>query len=169
MNVYLLRHAIAAEASVGRADSRRPLTAEGIQKMRRVAKGMRALELSFEVILSSPLLRARQTAEIVAKTFKAQDRLKLSNNLAPHGRHAALIREINQLDPPAENALLVGHEPHLSRLLSLLVTGAPDCSFTLKKAGLCLLSAETLRPGRCALEWLLTPKQLSLLRKGQGS
>jgi phosphohistidine phosphatase len=167
MNLYLLRHAIAAPrgASGYALDSKRPLTAEGAKKMRRVAKGMLALELSFHHILSSPFVRAHQTAEIVADVFKATEELKLSKNLTPSGNPEALLREVHSLPKPADDVLLVGHEPYLSRLISQLVTGQPDHDVTMKKAGLCLLTAETLRDDRCAtLEWLLTPRQLALMR-----
>lgn len=165
MNLYLLRHAIAEEAGAGLADSDRPLSDEGFQKLRRVVRGMHALELSFDRILSSPLLRARQTADIVARRLLAKGKVELTKQLAPAGPHEALLREIATLDPPAKDVLLVGHEPHLSRFISLLVAGSPDCSFAMKKAGLCLVSAARLRAGRGRLEWLVTPRQLSLLRE----
>jgi len=166
MNLYLLRHAIAAPlgTSGGFADSKRQLTTEGRTKTRRAAKGMKALGLDFDVILSSPYLRAKQTAEIVSDIFDAQTQLRYSDHLKPSGKPDALLRQILQLAKPPDNVLLVGHEPHLSSLISLLISGQTDCALAMKKGGLCKLSTDALRPGRCAtLEWLLTPRQLGLL------
>jgi phosphohistidine phosphatase len=166
MNLYLLRHGIAAPrgASGFALDSKRPLTPEGEKKLRRVAKGMAELELAFDVILSSPFVRAQQTAAMVAKKFGAQDRLRLTRHLTPAGKPRALIDQINGLPPPADHVLLVGHEPYLSELISVLVTGQTGACFAMKKAGLCKLTAEALQYARCAtLEWLLTPGQLSLM------
>ena len=125
---------------------------------------MEALGLDFDVILSSPFLRARQTAEIVAKFLKSEDCLSLCNHLTPGGKPEALIREILRFDKRSEDLLLVGHEPYLSKLISLLISGDSFCQVTMKKSGLCKLTTGVLLNGRCAsLEWLLTPRQLTLL------
>ena len=166
MNLYVLRHGLAVDLNARRLakDSDRPLTLEGKRKLRQIAKAMQALDLSFDLILSSPYLRARQTAEIVAEAFSARKRLDFSENLIPGGSAKGLIKCLNDLDPMPENVLLVGHEPDLSQFISLWVTGSADSSFVLKKGGLCKLTAESLKPGRCAkLEWLLTPKQMGLM------
>jgi phosphohistidine phosphatase len=162
MNLYLLRHGLAVELGThGLAkDADRPLTPEGKQKLRRTAEAMQKLELRFELVLSSPYVRARETAEIVAGAFKLRDEIEFSDALVPGGSTRELIHWLNHRDP--ENALLVGHEPYLSSLISLLVAGDAGLAVTMKKGGLCKLAAETLRHGRCAsLEWLLTPKQMA--------
>jgi phosphohistidine phosphatase len=163
MNLYLLRHGLAVELSTRRLakDSERALTAKGKRKLGEIAEAMEALGLSFDLILSSPFLRARQTAEIVAEVFQVKTKLVLSDHLIPGGSAKGLIQGINLLEPVPESVLLVGHEPDLSSLISLLVTGNAESSIALKKGGLCKLSVESLKPGRCAtLEWLVTPKQL---------
>jgi phosphohistidine phosphatase len=161
MNLYLLRHGIAAERTALTPEPDRPLTPEGEHKLERAAKAMQGLELTFDLILSSPYVRARQTAEIVAEAFDAGKRLHFSDALAPAGNHKELIAGINQFTPPPENVLLVGHEPSLSELISLLLSGSPSLSIVMKKGGLCKLTVQSLKPGRCAmLEWLLTGKQL---------
>jgi len=163
MNLYLLRHGIAVEPGTHNlaTDSERPLTPEGESKLRQVAIAMRTLKLSFDLILSSPYLRARQTAELVAATLRASRKLELTDTLTPHGRPEELVDSLLERDPVPEDVLLVGHEPYLSELISLLVTGNTGSAFVLKKAGLCKLSTESLAAGRCAaLEWLLTPKQM---------
>jgi phosphohistidine phosphatase len=165
MNLYLLRHGIAAERGTGQyaSDADRPLTTKGRRKLRGAAAAMRAMDLSFDVILSSPLVRARQTAELVANAMRSRHKLELTELLAPGASAARLVRRLNQLKP--QSALLVGHEPDLSALASLLLTGGGGLTITLKKGGLCRLSAERLRVGRCAsLEWLVTPSQLEAMR-----
>jgi phosphohistidine phosphatase len=166
VNLYLLRHGLARDPSPqGFAkDSDRPLTPEGERKLRKIAEGMAALELAVDLILSSPYRRARQTAEIVAEALKGRKRLRFSDTLAPGGSMQKLIGLVEKLEPPAENVLLVGHEPYLSELISFLVAGHSGFAVVMKKGGLCKISAESLQPSRCAaLKWLLTPKQLVLL------
>jgi phosphohistidine phosphatase len=164
MNLYLLRHGIAVERGVKPypSDADRPLTPKGRRKLRRAAAAMRAMELSFDVILSSPLVRSRQTAELIAKTLHCRHRLELTDLLAPGASAVGLIRRLKQLKP--QRVLLVGHEPDLSALASWLLSGVDELAITFKKSGLCRLSTERLRAGRCAsLDWLLTPSQLELM------
>lgn len=166
MEIYILRHGIAVEpGSPGfEDDSQRPLTAEGKKKMRRIAKAIKAMDLSFDLVLTSPFLRAKQTADIVVEFLKAKKKLVLAEELTPSGSPRALIARIRNSIPPQGKVLLVGHEPYLSRFVSLLVTGDFSAAITLKKGGLCKLTAESLKQGRCAsLDWLLTPAQMQLM------
>ena len=131
--------------------------------MWRAAEGMLALGVTCDLLLSSPYLRARQTAEIVAQVLKMADGTHLSATLAPDGNPKQLIEEL-RTDGHAQDIMLVGHEPYLSRLISMLLTGSPNLTVVMKKGGLCTLDLETLRFGRCArLAWLLTPRQLRRL------
>lgn len=164
MELYLLRHGIAAlRGATGFADdSERPLTPEGVKKIRRIAGAMLALDLQFDVILSSPLVRAKQTAGIVAKHLRAESRLKFEPELAVGGDGRKLVTRITRDFPQAGSLLLVGHEPSMSELISLLVSGDRGLAITLKKGGLCKLVTDDLRYGQCAtLEWLVTPRQLT--------
>ena len=113
MELYLLRHAIAVEREeFAGDDSGRPLTAEGGKKMRRIAQGMSALKLSFDLILSSPYRRAQETANIVAARFNMRRHLCLTEALTPLGDRRALIQEISAL-AGAGSIVLVGHEPQM--------------------------------------------------------
>jgi phosphohistidine phosphatase len=166
MNLYVLRHGIAVEPGTPgyERDADRPLTPEGERKLRQIAEAMEALELSFDLILSSPYLRALQTAEIVAKALKGRKKVELSESLTPGGSTRKLVELLNRVQPSPESVLLVGHEPYLSGLISLLVSGDAGFAVVMKKGGLCKLSTESLKSGRCAaLEWLLTPKQMALM------
>ena len=167
MELYLLRHGIATERGkrIRGGDAQRPLTSKGRKKMRCIAKAMRALELSFDLVLTSPVLRARQTAEIVAKEFGPKHQPMLSIHLAPEGVPQKLIRDLQRLHRGTRKVLLVGHEPYLSNLMATLLAGQPVIDINLKKGGFCLLSIDSLQHGRCAtLEWLLTPRQMTKIR-----
>lgn len=166
MELYILRHGLAVERGTPGFgdDAMRPLTPKGEKQLRKTVAALREMEPAFDLILSSPLLRAKRTAEIVAAELKLRKRLKLSAALAPGRDPEILIAELNRLKPSPETLLLVGHEPDLSRLISLLVTGDVHLRMDFKKGGLCKLEAEILRGGQCAmLVWLLTPKQMRLM------
>lgn len=113
MKLFLLRHGLAVEAGARRfaKDSERPLTPKGERKLWTIAEAVKALGLSFDRILSSPYLRASQTAEIIVAALGAQQELELSDTLAPAGSPAKLIEHLNRLNPAPESVLLVGHEP----------------------------------------------------------
>lgn len=166
MNLFLLRHGIAAERGDFdyQNDAGRPLTTKGRRQLRKVAAALRGMKLRFDVIWSSPLVRARQTADIVAAELKLKQRLAFTDALKPGGDAKTLVQKIAALKPAPENLLLVGHEPDLSELISLFVTGNTAADFALKKGGLAKLEADQLRAGKCAtLVWLLTPVQMKLM------
>ncbi|MGH7942752.1 MAG: phosphohistidine phosphatase SixA [Limisphaerales bacterium] len=161
MNFFILRHGIAVErGSKGfKTDSERPLTAEGRKQLRKSAAGMKKMKLRFDLILSSPYERARKTAEIVAEELKLEKRLKLSDTLKSESDPKTMVAEIARLSPMPENVLVVGHEPYLSHLISLLVSGDGDLAMDFKKGGLCKLEVEKLDgAAKAKLVWLLTPK-----------
>jgi phosphohistidine phosphatase len=166
MNLFLLRHGIAVERGTPgcEKDADRALTPKGERRLGRIADAMEAMGLTFGLILSSPYVRSRQTAEIVTDALGLRKRLEYSEALTPDGDAKALIAALNKLEPPPENVLLVGHEPFLSGLISTLTSGDSRLAVDFKKGGLCKLEVETLRHGRCAtLAWLLTPRQMGLM------
>jgi phosphohistidine phosphatase len=163
MNLSFLRHGVATETDEG-GDHARPLTEEGREKTRRVAEGLKRLAISFDLILSSPLVRARETAEIMAAALDAKKALKLSERLAPGGTLQALVDELLRNHVRCEEVMLIGHEPDFSRHIAVLTSGRPTLQLEMKKAGLCRLQVDELRAGRCAtLQWLLPPKLLARL------
>ena len=166
MDLYVLRHAIAVERGAPeiRRDSDRPLSSAGRKKMQRIARGMRALKIRPDLILSSPYLRARQTAELVAREFDAESILELSPLLEVGGDPEELMNLLGGEHASMGSVIVVGHEPSLSELISVLLSGDERMAVTMKKGGLCKLTLESPRYGRCAtLEWLLTPRQLTRL------
>ena len=166
MNIYILRHGSAVERGTPgfEDDSKRPLTPKGKRQLRKIAAAMKKMDLDFALMLSSPFLRAKRTAEIVAENLKLKKRLKFSDALKPDGDAKILIRQLNELKSAPKNILLAGHEPYLSGLISLLISGDTQLQMDFKKGGLCKLEVENLRLGQCArLAWLLTPKQMKLM------
>ena len=159
MDLYIIRHAIAVDEGTSEyeEDSQRPLTDKGKKKMRQIAKGLRALGVDFDLILSSPYVRAKETAEILADVFKAKTDVVFSENLVPMGDPDLLIAEMNE-KYNVNSIALVGHEPFLSALVGLLVSDNASIDMTLKKGGVCRLSTDDLHHTRKAtLEWLITP------------
>jgi phosphohistidine phosphatase len=160
MKLYILRHGDAAERGDPRyeRDDDRPLTNKGIARTEALARALVEWEVTFDALFSSPLVRAHETAEIVARALHVRDRLALTEHLAPAGDVGQLVHQVNALQPAPANVLLVGHEPDLSGLISLLCTGGSRLRLTMKKGGLCRMEIPALRAGQCAtLEWLLSP------------
>jgi phosphohistidine phosphatase len=126
--------------------------------MQQIAKGLRNLGVEFDLILSSPYVRACETAEILANVFKMKEKMVFSDNLIPLGNPELLIGEINE-KYSVDSIALVGHEPYLSTLIGMLVAENAKIDITLKKGGVCYLSADDLHHNdhRATLEWLLTP------------
>jgi phosphohistidine phosphatase len=167
MNLYLLRHGIAVDhgSPYYPNDDDRPLTPEGQKKMLQSARGIKTLGLKFDLILSSPVLRARQTAEIVAGVLDAMNILSFSPHLSTSGDARQLVKQAAEQYADRKDILLAGHEPYLSGLASKLISGEQALAIEFKKGTLCLLQAETLSWGKCAtLCWLLTPGQLRAIR-----
>jgi phosphohistidine phosphatase len=167
MELYILRHGIAVpRGTPGYAhDSDRELTPDGIKAMGRIAKGMRAMKLSFDRAFSSPFLRTKQTAEIAMEILQPDLRIEYTDHLRPGGDREVFIGELITRCKASDRVLVVGHEPYLSECISFLCCGDDSLEMNFKKGGLCKLSVPSLRIGKCAtLEWLLTPKQLKEMR-----
>ncbi len=165
MNLYLMRHGIAAPKDDPQipSDEERSLTKKGAKKMRKAAKGLLALKIEFDRILTSPLVRACQTAEIVAGTANLEERLEELPELSPQTPVGELVSRLAAYRE-LENLLLVGHEPLLSKTASYLLAREKEIRIGLKKGGLCRLKVDGLpSESAAALRWMMTPKQLRLL------
>lgn len=166
MNLYFMRHGIAvdrAESGHRSDDRNRQLTPKGIKRINKAAKGLVALSLSFDRILTSPFERARQTAKIVAQTLQIEDRLEEIQQLGADQSVQELLSGLAGYATGKE-ILLVGHEPLLSNTVSFLLSGTVGSEIQLKKGGLCCLEVDGVpAKKRAVLHWALTPKQLRLL------
>jgi len=173
MNLLIIRHAIAEDkerfAATGRHDDQRPLTEAGRDKMRRAAEGLRTVIPRVAVLASSPLVRARETAEIVAPAVSVA-RVEIVDALRPDRDVKELLDWLRERIAPNEKnddertVAVVGHEPHLGGLVTWLMCGKTESRIELKKGAACLLHFDdTPSAGEALLRWALTPSQLRSL------
>jgi len=164
MKLLVIRHAVAMEreefATTGQSDDLRPLTVEGISEMENVALGLRREVKTLDVLATSPLVRARQTAVIVATAYGLGP-LEVTDSLVPGASLESFEAWCGSLGEK-KTVGVVGHEPHLSRLVTWLMTGKSESRIRLRKAGACLVEFDDeVRKDKGTLSWLLTPRQLS--------
>ncbi len=155
--VYFLRHGKAESRSEWRGgDGERPLTPEGEEAMRREAQALRALDLGLDVIVTSPLVRARRTAEIVADGLGLRGRLEEDERLA-HGFDAHRLAQVLAAHESAGTLMVVGHEPDFSATVAELIGGG---DIVMKKGGLARVDVTAPVAGGGELVWLLAPPLL---------
>lgn len=164
MHILLFRHGIAVDRNDPQApadDEQRPLLPKGAKKTRAAARGLLALGFDPTVMISSPLVRAVQTADIVAEVLRVPPAARKTwNTLKPDADAADAARELSGMN--ATGVLVVGHAPQLDKLLAWLV-GAPQPFTLLKKSGAVLLDAERVAKGGAELVWLMGPAELAAL------
>ncbi|MEO8561350.1 MAG: phosphohistidine phosphatase SixA [bacterium] len=167
MELLVMRHGVAEEretfAERGEDDSLRPLTKEGKWKMEHIAKGLRRVLPSINVIASSPFTRALQTAKIVGAIY-GESEIEHLQSLTPTATPQAFMTWLRKRDPD-DRVAVVGHEPHLGSLVSFILTGeAVEDRIVFRKGGACLLELdEKPRAGKAKLLWSLTPSMLRRL------
>jgi phosphohistidine phosphatase len=156
MLVYFLRHASAGQSRTNPAmDDKRPLDKEGIGQCRDVGRFLSTLDVQVVLIVSSPLQRATQTASLVGNELGYDSKLVLDAALSPSATYED-FRELLRRHGKLEAVMVVGHNPSLSRFLSLLVTnGAFDKAVEMKKGSVARVDYDGRQP---VLNWLLTPK-----------
>ena len=163
MFLYLMRHGIAIDREDPKcpSDPERFLTKKGMEKTRAVAQGLRALGIKPDAMLTSPFVRALQTAEITAAALGfARDRIRRTEALIFGHKPVELFRELAKVR--GKEIMCFGHAPHLDEVIAFALGGrAPITS--LKKAGVACLELESLSAPRGALLWLQTPRSLRIL------
>lgn len=168
MKLLVVRHGVAMDrdefAQTGESDDLRPLTDEGKSGMKSIAKGLRAEVEDLDVLATSPLVRARETADIIADAYGI-DVPEIARSLMPGASFDEFEKWCSGLGEKKVVAV-VGHEPHLSTLVTWLLTGGKESRIRLKKGGACLLEFES-QPERDSgtLNWLFTPRQLKRASK----
>jgi phosphohistidine phosphatase len=162
--LYIIRHGISEERGTAWPDdAKRPLTEKGTTKLRKALRALARLDLSIDVVLTSPLVRARQTAEILADACSPHPAVVTLDALAPEGSPAAVIAELEK-HSRRKRIAIVGHEPLLGELAGRLVGLRHAMEF--KKGAVCRIDVDSLPPrGPGALRWFLTPKLLRNLKK----
>ena len=166
MDLIIVRHAIAEErevfAETGESDGLRPLTPKGRKRMRRGAGGLKELVPQVDLIATSPLVRARETAEILGEIYDGISPIEIPE-LEPGASQESMLHWLQNQRPEA-TIMLVGHEPFLSMTVSWLTTRSADSFIELKKGGACFITFdEGIYAGGAAMLWLLTPAQLRSL------
>ena len=159
LELYLIRHGVAAERGDDYPDdSKRPLTTAGISRLRKEAKALDAMDIGFDHIITSPLVRTRQTADAFAETLKTKPSVSQSDALAPAGTPVAVIQEIGKHSKKGRIAL-VGHEPNIGELAARLIGAKAPLEF--KKGAICRIDFDVLPPkGTGQLRWFVTAKML---------
>jgi phosphohistidine phosphatase len=162
--LYLMRHGPAVErGSAGYADdSKRPLTPQGRSKVQRIAGGLMRLGFDPDWIVSSPLVRAAETARLVAESLGGSVPMDYADPLRPGGSPEALVAFLAK-HPHRTRVLVVGHEPDLSEMAGRLIGAGRRSRLAFKKGGCCLITFDQFppkSPGKLA--WWLTPR---ILRK----
>jgi len=160
--LHVLRHAEAEEVSPSGRDQDRRLTDDGRRRMKAVAKAIARLDPGYDAVLVSPLVRSRQTAEPVAEACGFRKALVETRALLPNADPVELLHELARLKPAT--VLVVGHQPHLGRLLGFLLSGRGDLEVPMKKAALAAFEAGADPSlGRAELKFLLSPRLLEEL------
>lgn len=164
VQLYLIRHAVAEERGAAWPDDTlRPLTDDGRARMRKVAKGLVRLGVSLDVVLTSPLVRARQTAELVAAAFDGQPPILELPQLEPDTPYTELLDGLRKY-ARKKRVALVGHEPDLGIIASRLLGTKKPLAF--RKGGVCLIDVGTLPPTTPGtLRWFAPPAMLRAIRK----
>ncbi len=166
MYLLVIRHAIAEDrdefARSGSNDDERPLTPFGRRRMRRNAAGLRRTASHIELLASSPLVRAQQTARIVADEFQLRD-IETIEAMRPDRHPREVITWLAKISPDATIAV-VGHEPHVGALVAWCVAGSDAQSVVFKKGGVALIEFDG-KPaaGTGRLHWFVTPAQLRIM------
>jgi phosphohistidine phosphatase len=156
VRIYILRHGIAEDAPAGGSDAARALTQEGKQKLRKVLECARQAGVGPSLILSSPLKRAVQTAEIAVEVLRVKREIVQTAALAPSGSPLRAWNEIRAQD--ADELLIAGHEPLLGKFVAFLLR-CPALRVQLKKGAVVCVDIETAGPEpHGVLRWMLTPK-----------
>lgn len=164
MKLLFLRHAIAEDATPGMRDGDRALTEEGRVQVPLVANALQLLGTVPDIVLSSPLARAKETAELLAPLLGC--RVEFVDEFRPgNGSLEDLQRVLRRYT--ANTIMIVGHEPDLASLVARLAN-ADERGILIKKAGLVRVDIDgRVQEGRGHLVWLLTPKVMGFIRKDE--
>lgn len=156
MDIFILRHGKAGPSDHSDTeDGMRHLTARGVEEIEAIAGWLRGRQIEFSLIASSSLARAKETASIVSRILCCSEREQVWDELSPSVQPGAVTGRLAGL-PPGSCVLLVGHEPQLSSLVSLLISSSTECDITMKKGGLARIRLEEgAAPG--TLLWLIPP------------
>jgi phosphohistidine phosphatase len=164
IELYLIRHGIATDLSDENPDDgKRPLTHRGIVRLRKEADALNTLGIAFDQIVTSPLARAKQTADVLAEHLSGRPPVATSDALAPAGTVAAALLDLARHSRRSRIAV-IGHEPNIGELATRLLGARAAIEF--KKGAICRIDVESLAPVKGArLCWFVTPRMLRRMAK----
>jgi phosphohistidine phosphatase len=162
MDLYIMRHGEAGKRSASSKDFERPLTISGRKEIEDISKVLDSMKLNISKIATSPLSRAEETANIVAKELKISKPEKW-DELKPEGRREEFYARLSKLKRDS-SILVVGHEPYLSFLVSEVISGSTSTKINLKKGGVARVKVDRFTPMPSGeLRWLLSPRLIKTM------
>ena len=159
LSIYLVRHGLAAERGAAWPDDgKRPLVPRGVERLREETAALKAMAITFDAILTSPLTRAKQTADVLAAGLSPHPSVQIIASLAPGGSYAAFLADLGKHSKRSHVAC-VGHEPDLGQLAARLIGAKRAIEF--KKGAICRIDLDALPQGGPGhLRWFVTPRML---------
>jgi len=166
MEIYLVRH---GEAFTKEEDTERHLNKGGVNQCLLMGKALKRLDITFDLIVSSPKVRARQTAEIIAKEVGyLREEIKITESLEPTAFPIDTISYLNDVTG-VERIMLAGHLPLLGHLASELLVNAPQISFHFEPGAVCYINAEQPHTFSGDFRWFLTPEHLRIIAQAKNT
>ena len=162
--IYVIRHGLAEDRGDSWPDdAKRPLSDDGESSMRKTARGLNRLGVTMDVVLTSALVRAKQTAELVAGGLNPKPPVAVVESLAPGGTYQAIVADLEK-HTKRKRIGLVGHEPGIGEFAARLIGSRHPIEF--RKGAICRIDVDSIPPsGPADLRWLLTPKILRSIKK----
>lgn len=162
LELYIIRHGLAGQCLEDKMmDEERPLKKKGKEQLKEIAKGLEKHNICFDIVLTSPLLRAKQSAEIINSHCGKNKGVTETNHLKPGASYINLIKFLNKLKNKNKVAI-VGHEPFLSGFASYCLSKSKTSFINLKKGGIIKLETDKMiKPGHCIMSWLTEPTHLT--------
>lgn len=161
LELYIIRHGFAGKSNEGAADDDlRPLKKKGKEQMKDVGRSLKKWDVALDAVLTSPLVRAKESAEILNAECGKSKKVILTDLLKPGASFSKLIKHLNDLKK-AQRVAIVGHEPFLSEFASHCLSKNGGSFINLRKGGVIKLDIDkVIKPGNCILSWLLEPSLL---------
>jgi phosphohistidine phosphatase len=158
-----VRHGVAEErGDAWPDDAKRPLTDDGMARMRKAARGLVKLGVKFDAVLTSPFVRTRQTAEIIATAYDERPPIVAVESLAPGGSIQSVLSDLER-QARRSRVAIVGHEPSIGELAARLAGVRHPLEF--RKGAVCRIDVKTFPAGPGKLRWFITSKMLRAIRK----
>lgn len=167
MKLYLVRHGVAIDRIGGeiKNDFQRPLTPDGRAEVELVATGLKRLGVRPDLLITSPLVRAKQTCEVFAEAMHFKSELVICEALAPGGSISDIYKMAKNYQS-ANEIIFFGHEPDMARFAQTALWAGPELDIVFKKSGVCRIDVSDMPPTMPGvLKWFITPKIARLMAR----